>query len=191
MDQRKIFENWVNEYENELYSWAFYKTSEREVSEDLVQDTFLSAYRSYNSFKGNSSPKTWLFKILNNKIIDYYRKSAHSIFKNKDPSQNLAFQTTNSLFDNNGNWELNGYENLWDENEHLLDNEAFNKVMDTCMDDLPINWKTAVLMKYRLEKGYKEICQELKVSSSNYWQIIHRAKLFLKKCIEKYWFDKM
>ena len=67
VDSKITIENWVNEYSEALFSWAFYKTSSRETAEDLVQDTFLAAYNKIDSFKGKSQPKTWLFSILNNK----------------------------------------------------------------------------------------------------------------------------
>ncbi len=66
---------WVQLYSDSLYSWALHKTSDKETAEDLVQETFLVAVKSFNKFKGDSNPKTWLFAILNNKINDHYRKS--------------------------------------------------------------------------------------------------------------------
>jgi len=65
---------WVDTYTTELYSWAIHKVSDSELSKDLIQDTFLAAAEKIEGFKGESSPKTWLFSILNHKIIDHYRK---------------------------------------------------------------------------------------------------------------------
>ena len=70
---KELFKDWVNDYNDQLYSWAYHKTSSKEMAEDLVQDTFLSAYKNLENFKNESNPKTWLFSILNNKIIDFYR----------------------------------------------------------------------------------------------------------------------
>jgi DNA-directed RNA polymerase specialized sigma24 family protein len=81
-------------------------------------------------------------------------------------------------------------EPAWDEEKSMLDNEDFLAVMDKCIDDLPINWRIAVLSKYIAEKDTTEICQDLQISSSNYWQILHRSKVLLKKCIEALWFNK-
>ncbi|MCK5276978.1 MAG: RNA polymerase subunit sigma, partial [Cyclobacteriaceae bacterium] len=47
---------------------------------------------------------------------------------------------------------------------------------------------SAIHLKYLEEKDGKEICQELGITSSNYWQILHRAKLQLRICIEENWF---
>jgi len=56
------------------------------------------------------------------------------------------------------------------------------------MDALPGQWHTCVRMKYLLDKSGDEICQELGIATTNYWQIIHRAKLQLRRCIESNWF---
>ena len=71
-------EDWFHKYSDDLYGWAYHKTSSKEVAEDLVQETFLSAVKGSKNFQNRSNPKTWLFAILNNKIIDYYRKKAKS-----------------------------------------------------------------------------------------------------------------
>ena len=67
--------NWVVNYADYLYSMAYFKVNNQPEAEDLVQETFLSAYKNKDTFKGESAEKTWLTAILNNKIIDYYRKN--------------------------------------------------------------------------------------------------------------------
>lgn len=68
--------SWFELYSDDLYNWAYHKTSKSEVAEDMVQDTFLSVIKYFDSFREESNPKTWLIAILNNKIIDYYKKEA-------------------------------------------------------------------------------------------------------------------
>jgi len=60
----KKIESLVDQYTDDLLSWASYKVSDSELAKDLVQDTFLAAAEKISSFKGESSPKTWLFSIL-------------------------------------------------------------------------------------------------------------------------------
>ena len=67
--------DWVNQYAEGMLSWTSFKVSDRELAKDLVQDTFLVASEKFATFRGESSPKTWLYSILNHKIIDYYRKN--------------------------------------------------------------------------------------------------------------------
>lgn len=62
------------------YSYAIYKyllslTNDSETSEELLQETFYSAIKNINKFRGESSVKTWLYSIAKNKYIDYYKKS--------------------------------------------------------------------------------------------------------------------
>ncbi|QXP65178.1 sigma-70 family RNA polymerase sigma factor [Polaribacter sp. HaHaR_3_91] len=182
-----IFENWVNEYSDTLYSWALYKTSVKEIAEDLVQDTFMSAYHKIDSFKGNSQPKTWLFTILNNKIIDFYRKNAKIKKHEFKISEKEGFQLSDDLFDETNSWKDRKVDPIWDNEEHLLDNENFNGVFANCISGLPKKWNVAITSKYLTGKKTDEICQDLGVTVSNYWQIIHRAKLLLKECLETNW----
>jgi len=186
--EENIFENWVNEYTETLYLWAFYKTSHKEVAEDLVQETFLNAFEGIGKFSGKSSPKTWLFSILSNKINDFYRKTSSKVFPiSKDFSEQEATEVTESFFDANGNWSSAPKMIFSKEEANLLDDPKFLEIFDFCLEDLPENWKHAVRGKYIFEKKSSEICHDLNINATNYWQILHRAKLFLRKCIENNW----
>ncbi|MBJ2175226.1 sigma-70 family RNA polymerase sigma factor [Aureibaculum sp. A20] len=186
-DTSVVFENWVNEFSDALYSWALYKTSSKETAEDLVQDTFVSAFHNIDSFKRQSQPKTWLFSILNNKIIDYYRKNAKIKKHEFKLSEKAGFQLSDNLFNETNGWKTREIAPIWDQEEELLDNPEFNGVMAACIDNLPEKWKTAITSKYLTDKKAKEICQDLGITVSNYWQIVHRAKLLLKECLETNW----
>lgn len=177
-------EQWVTDFGDDLYSWARYKTGSVEMAEDLVQETFLAAWKNRNSFRQKSHPKTWLFAILRNKITDYYRKSAGKeySFSNAQTDEVLS-----SNFDEHGNWSPTGYEETWKEEGHLLDDPEFLKVLNFCLQQLPGRWMHAINFAYFSEKKSAEICQELEITASNYWQILHRSKLKLKKCIEGKW----
>jgi RNA polymerase sigma-70 factor (TIGR02943 family) len=184
---KMLLENWVNQFSDELYCWAFYKTSSKETAEDLVQETFLSAFHKINTFQGNSQPKTWLFSILNNKVIDYYRKSAKTTKKTFSLTENSGVNLSEDLFNTYGSWNSYDVKAIWEQEEELLDNPEFNLVMQECMNDLPHKWKLALVSKYLSEKDTTEICQELEITPSNYWQIVHRSKLLLRKCLEMKW----
>lgn len=175
---------WVEKYTADLFSWAFYKVSNEELARDLVQETFLAVAEKKNSFKGKSSPKTWLFSILNNKIIDYYRKKINQTI----PHEN---ETLSRFFEVEGDWKKDQRPQMWNlqQEEHLLDNDEFRDILNQCLNALPEKWSLCVKLKYLSEKKGEEICQELKISPSNYWQIIHRAKLQLRDCVGQNWFN--
>ncbi len=141
----------------------------------------MAAAEKINAFKGDSSPKTWLFAILKNKITDHYRKKVnHSV--------NIDQQFFLTFFDEEGTWNNGKKPKDWQEDEqHLLDNPNFQELLEKCLEALPESWNTAVKLKYLLSKKGEEICQELEISRSNYWQIIHRSKLQLRDCIETNW----
>lgn len=186
-NSKDILEKWVNQFSDELFSWALYKTSSKETAEDLVQETFLAAFRKLDTFQGKSQPKTWLFSILNNKVIDYYRLTARTTKQTFSLTENSGYELSDGLFNETENWKSNEINAIWDQEEELLDNPEFNNVMQDCMEDLPQKWKYAVTSKYLTDKNADEICQELEITVSNYWQIVHRAKLLLKKCLEMKW----
>ncbi|MBW6496981.1 MAG: sigma-70 family RNA polymerase sigma factor [Bacteroidales bacterium] len=179
----EFISQWVSLYTEDMFKWALHKTSSHEISEDLVQDTFMAATEKISSFKGDSTPKTWLFSILNNKIVDYYRKKV----KQAVPMEDQVFA---SVFDASGSWVNNRMPHEWHDSEtNLLDDEAFQKVLKHCLDALPEKWNLCVKLKYLTNKNGQEICQELNLTASNFWQIIHRAKLQLRVCIDQNWFN--
>lgn len=173
---------WVEKYTGELLSWAIHKISDAELAKDLVQDTFLAAAEKYREFRGESSSKTWLFSILNYKIIDVYRKKV---------KQSVSFDENNlpGYFDEEGSWKDEARPRQWhEEEEHLLDNIEFQAVLKKCLEILPEKWNACLRLKYIMNKNGAEICQELGILPTNFWQIVHRAKMQMRDCIENKWF---
>ncbi len=186
MEKQGVLAHWVDQFGDELYTWAFHKTRDESLAEDLIQDTFLVAFQSLEKFQQRSSPRTWLFSILNNKIIDYYRQQARhstmSLEAQNDPSD--------SLFDEDDNWKKESRPAEWDlSHHHLLDDPEFGKIFYACMEHLPASWLSCLQLKYLEAKEGEEICQVLNISPSNFWQILHRAKLQMRVCLEKRWFS--
>lgn len=175
---------WVEMYSDQLYSWAYYKTSNKETSEDLVQETFLAALNSFERFENKSEPKTWLLSILKNKIADHFRK----VFCNNE-SYTVSFD---QFFNEKEHWKADEAPKHWNDRDeqHLLDNHEFNKTLFDCLEKLPETWKASIVLKFLEEKNSAKICQDLEISTTNYWQILHRAKLQLRKCLELNWFHK-
>lgn len=183
-----ILKSWVEQYSDKMYSWAFYKIGIKEQAEDIVQDSFMAAFQSLQNFQGKSDPKTWLFGILNNKIADYFRKAYKSPIV-AEKNQNSETDYLKNFFDGDGSWQQEQRPQEWQlENTHLLDNAEFTKALEGCLGKLPAQWYSAVQLKYISNKNGELICQELQITASNFWQILHRAKLQLRKCLEFHWF---
>lgn len=94
-----------------------------------------------------------------------------------------------NFFEVDGGWQESRKPKDWlDEDEkHVLDDDDFQEVLRKCMEALPEKWNFAVKLKYLTEKNGDEICQELEITPSNFWQIVHRAKLQLRDCVDKNW----
>ena len=178
-----VIKKWVELYTAQLLSWAYYKVSDKQLAEDLVQDTFLAAFQSFDKFRKDSEPQTWLLAILNNKITDHYRRQARSAI--------ISINHKNDIFfDEHGEWREASEPQPWNTGSHLLDDHEFLKILRSCMNKLSPAWLLAMNLKYLEQKNGKEICQELGITSSNFWQILCRAKLQVRACIEKNWFLK-
>jgi len=186
LPKNSIITQWVNDFTHDLINWALLKTNDTTVAENLVQETFLAAIKSYDNFQNRSHPKTWLISILNHKIADYYSakyKSTSNGFSISD-----AESLINSYYNEDDEWQKESFSHSWDEHHGpLLDNPEFIKVWETCINDLPTQWKEAIMAKYFFDKKSSEISQELSISMTNYWQYISRAKVLLKKCLEVHW----
>lgn len=164
------------------------KTGKTALAEDLVQETFLAGLKAMNSFKAQSSERTWLFAILKFKIADHYRKAST---KYEISNQTFSFEDSSYIdeyFTENGDWKENSAPHSWG-TDHLtsIENKELANVLNFCIDKLPDNQKKLILLKIVEEEETEKICKELHVTHTNYWVIIHRAKLQLRACLEKNW----
>ena len=166
----------VKQYTRMLVSYARARLNDHSLAEDLVQQTFLAAWEGRARFAGESSPRTWLFGILNNKIADHYRKHY------RDPRMTLTDGQDVERFDSDGHWLSEHRPTDWQADE-TADKEIMFDVLARCLDTLPEKWRAAVEMKYLKQRDAKAICQELGLSATHYWQQIHRAKLRLRSCM--------
>lgn len=182
-------ENWLSAFADELYGYSIHKTGNKDLAEDLVQETFLAALKSMEVFKGQCSERTWLFRILKNKIADHYRKAS-----TKYEVSNSSFETNNSsyldtYFTKEGDWKENALPKDWGMDlSSSIENKELGIAIQTCVEKLPGSQKQLIVLKLLEEEETETICKELKISPSNYWVKIHRAKLQLRACLERTWF---
>jgi len=178
--------NWIEKYADSLFGYAVSRVSDRETAKDLVQETFLSALQNLTSFRGDSSERTWLFSIIKNNIVDHYRKSAADktvSFSNIDSSSDL-----DSYFADDGEWKESAAPINWsDSGRDDFRSKEFQEALQKCLAKLTSQCRAVFSLKHFDELESDEICKELAISPSNYWVIMHRAKLVLRRCIEKNW----
>lgn len=177
---------WVEQYADSLFRFAVSRISDSETAKDLVQDTFLSALKNADNFRGEISEKNWLFTILKNKIIDYYRSKAKQSFT--ELKEHL--EEAENYFDGN-DWNESAKPKEWGIDYSLpIETKEFYEVMEKCKQKLAELQNAVFTLKYMEDKNSDDICKELEISSSNYWVLLHRAKLQIRKCLEKNWFKK-
>ena len=186
-------EKWIEKYSDYLYSFAYARLRKEEVAEDLVQDTFFSALRAKDTFLNNASEKTWLISILKRKIIDYYRKKSTqnelNIFDKdtKDDFMNHFFESEGKP----GHWtEAAGPQQWGGDFGTQVESDEFYTILKNCLGKLPEKWAAVFTLKNMEDLDSEEICKELQIAPSNYWVIMHRAKLQLRECMDINWFGK-
>ncbi len=175
---------WVDKYSDMLVSFAYLRLRDREAALDAVQDTFLAALRAKDTYRGEISEKNWLFLILKNKIIDHFRKESKKMITNIDQIEN----DESNHFDENGVWKKASAPESWSASpDSNLESSEFRKILNECISKLKQIQKFVFVLKYLDDKETDEICKEMEISTNNYWVIMHRAKLNLRKCIEQNW----
>jgi len=179
-------ELWVDQYGDYLYHFALGRLRNSTDAENAVQETFLSAFKSADSFSGKSSERTWLIGILKHKIIDHFRKSYR-----EQPVTDLKREeeAINQFFDRDEH--LKKHPSQWIPNpDELLEKKEFWDVFYKCSEKLTKITSDAFLLREVEKMDSKEICKILGITPSNLWVLLHRARLHLRQCIEINWFER-
>ena len=181
---------WVRNYADILYSYAVTRISDEEQARDLVQETFLAALERVDKFEGRSSEGTWLMAILKNKVIDVYRRNAAGLRKRTETLK--AEEEQQDFFDPlDGHWNA-AYRpgDLGVDHQDPLVQKELGRALQACLGKLPALWLSVFTMKHVDDDPSEIICRELKLTPSNFWVIIHRAKLNLRACLQKNWLQE-
>ncbi len=175
---------WLELYGDLLYQYTLPRVNDVELAEDLVQETFLSALKGLKGFKGEASEKNWLFSILKNKIIDHYRKKSKEQLTIEIPDLQLM---EDEWFDSEGGWAENRMPKNWHPADNTVERKEIQKIIIWCRDHLKEIQQQAFTLKYMEELDSHEVCKVLNITASNYWVLMHRARLKMRDCVEKHW----
>ena len=179
-------EEWLDLYGDSLYQFALARVRNPSTAEDLVQETFLAGMRAISSFEGRSSLKSWLIAILKNKIIDHLRKASR---QKEEVFEEETIDLPVRGFSSIGIWNV--YVPNWAGSpEGVLENQQFMEVIKNCFEKLPDRSRRLFQLKLLQDLDTEEICKLLEISSSNYWVLVHRARLALRECVESNWYRK-
>lgn len=173
---------WVEQYSNLMFQYLISRVNDEDVANDLIQETFLSALKAISGYRGDASEKNWLFSILKNKIIDYYRTKSSK--DNLFSMPNLV-EMDADYFDEEGHWIPDRAPKNWQFQENLVERKEIRKIIQWCRDHLKEVQKSVFTLKYMEELESDEICKVLNITPSNYWILVHRARLQMRSCIEK------
>lgn len=189
---------WFERYADYLFAYARRRVREQTAAEDLVQETFLAALSANDSFSGRSSEKTWLTGILKHKIYDYFRRHSR---QNNLTAEESDFSAYDYLFERDDQWDGHWNDRFapaeWsgDNNNdgaqnplRRVEEAEFQSVFSDCLANLPERVAAAFVMREVDGLTSEEICGVLTVSKNNYWTMMHRARLHLRRCLEVKWF---
>ena len=185
-------ENWVAKYGDYLYAIALMKVNDKEIAKDLVSDTFLSALQALSGFRGDSNEKTWLATILKNRIIDYYRSKKpqftelSAYLSQTDQAFYAHFFETTATSEHHWKKQVSpSDDSLFTEN--VIQHAEFESILQLCLEKVPNKMKLVFIARFIDDEHSEDICKEFDVSPSNYWILIHRAKLVMRDCLDKKW----
>jgi RNA polymerase sigma-70 factor (ECF subfamily) len=182
-------ERWVEKYGDVLFGFVAMRVRDRAIAEDLVQETFLAAIKARESFGGRSSERAWLFGILRNKLVDYYRRQGREIpladLEVPFPEEQGAFGLSGPGKDG---WVQGVAPKAWETPEKALVDKEFHEVLKQCLSRLPEKVAQVFLLREIDGVSSEEICKDLGVSPNNFWVMLHRARMGLRRCLEVHWF---
>jgi RNA polymerase sigma-70 factor (ECF subfamily) len=188
VDERKLNpERWVEEHGDVLFGYALARVRDRQVAEDIVQETLVSAFRARESFSGKSSERTWLVGILKHKIHDYYRKhyrERETLEKTPNPDDERFIE---GQFDRWSHWKHKPA--AWRSPESALEEKEFWKVLRQCIDALPTRLGDAFSLRVLDGLETDSICKILDITTTNLGVMLHRARISLRRCLEENWFE--
>lgn len=168
----------VNTYSDLLFRYVLVRVNDTETARDLVQETFITAWRNRETFRGEVSEKNWLFTILKSRLIDHYRKKGTRL-------STQSIDSADSFFQESGHWKNEEMPKPWEAlADQRIRSQEFHSALEHCKGKLKELQNIVFTMKYLEDKNSDEICKELNITTSNYWVLLHRAKLQLRKCLE-------
>ena len=170
------FEAVAMPYLDALYNTAYRMTRNSQDAEDLVQETYLKAYKYYDKFEEGTNLKAWLFKILKNTFINSYRKKQQAPPKADFADIEESFETI--VRDDSGQQARTPEEELL---EKVLDEDVQHAI-----EELPHDYRMVVLLADLEGFSYKEIADILEIPVGTVMSRLYRGRRLLEEALLKY-----
>jgi RNA polymerase sigma-70 factor (ECF subfamily) len=175
---QSTFADQAMEYAPQLYSAALRMTRNQADAEDLVQEAYLRAYRSFHTFKEGTNLRAWLFRILTNAYINKYRA------KQRRPQEtDLADVEDLYLYRRLGAFETAAA--AMSAEEQFLDMFTDDEVK-RALEDLPENFRLPVLLADVEGFAYKEIAEMLDIPIGTVMSRLHRGRKAMQRALYDY-----
>jgi RNA polymerase sigma-70 factor (ECF subfamily) len=173
-EKQAIFYEEFMPHVNSMYNFGYRLTLDRDDAKDLVQDTYLKAYRFIESFQKGTNAKAWLFRILKNSFINDYRK------KSKEPNK-VDYQ------------EVETYYNSEDVNRQITPDLRVEALKDMIGDEisnalnaLDVDFRTVIILCDLEGFKYEEMAKILDIPIGTVRSRLHRARQLLKEKLSSY-----
>ena len=171
----EIFEAEFLPHADALSTFAFHLTLFDASANDLVQETYLKAYRFIDKYDVGTNAKAWLFKIMKNAFINDYRK------KSKQPTK-IDYNEVVNFLDEERDDTLASYQDLREEMfQNLMGDEVTNAI-----NSLPVDSRTVILLCDIEGFSYEEIAKIIDVPVGTVRSRLHRSRNMLKKKLQNY-----
>jgi len=182
-------ENWVDQHGDCLFGYALLRLRNKQLAEEVVQETFLAALQSRQRFAGQSSERTWLIGILKHKVIDHFRKSSKEVPLEEPGSASEAEDPFRRTGEWVGHWTEKAAPLDWQADAmKLLEQKEFREVLNQCLSSLPPRLAQVFVLREIEEMSAGEICQTLDITEANLWVMLHRSRMQLRRSLEVSYF---
>jgi RNA polymerase sigma-70 factor (ECF subfamily) len=173
-EKQEIFDGEFMPHINSMYNFGYRLTLDRDDAKDLVQDTYLKAYRFIESFQKGTNAKAWLFRILKNSFINDYRK------KSKEPSK-VDYQEVETYY-NSDEVDRQITPDLRVESlKDMIGDEISN-----ALNSLDVDFRTVIILCDLEGFKYEEMAKILDIPIGTVRSRLHRARNLLKEKLKSY-----
>ncbi|MFT4737952.1 MAG: RNA polymerase sigma factor (sigma-70 family) [Cyclobacteriaceae bacterium] len=173
-EQVQIFEQEFLPHLDAMYNFAYRLTVDEDDAKDLVQDTYMKAYRFIKSFQKGTNSKAWLYRILKNSFINDYRK------KSKQPAK-VDYQEVESYY-NSDDISENATIDLRSESvKDMIGDEVSN-----ALNALAVDFRTVIILCDIEGFTYEEMAKILDIPIGTVRSRLHRARNLLKERLSTY-----
>ena len=184
------FDELVNQHHGALIRMAMGHVADREVAEEVVQDTWMAVIGSLDRFEGRSSLRTWICGILIHKAKDRgvreKRHTTFSAFESYDDDHDEAVDP--SRFQQSGEWAGHWAfpPQPWDDRtpEKLLASQQAVNAMQRAIEALPATLKDVLILRDVEGVEAKEVCELLNITETNLYVRLHRARERVRVAVE-------